>query len=245
MTLWKDALKWLLWLFGMWGDSLTCGTYVTISHVAHIWLFDMWDIYVTLWNDSLKWLFEINLMTLGYVGHISRFDMWDIYGSLTCGTYMTLWHVGHIYDRYSTYQKNYIYVDIPHTYIDIPHIKRVIVCLSMYIWLYVDIPHIYIDIPHIKIWGISSTYFDMGWLRWVGCLKIQVSLQNTILFCRALLQKRPIFLSTLLIVATPYVEFDMWNIFHIFWSDVFWYGVATISRMLKNTGLFAEYRSLL
>jgi len=24
-----------------------------------------------------------------------------------------------------------------------------------------------------------------------------------------------------------------------------WYGVATISRMLKNTGLFAEYRSLL
>jgi len=46
----------------------------------------------------------------------------------------------------------------------------------------------------------------MGWLRWVGCLKIQVSLQNTGLFCRALLQKRPIFLSILLIVATPYVN---------------------------------------
>ena len=45
----------------------------------------------------------------------------------------------------------------------------------------------------------------MGWLRLVGCLKIQVSLQNTGLFCRALLQKRPIFLSILLIVATPYV----------------------------------------
>ena len=45
----------------------------------------------------------------------------------------------------------------------------------------------------------------MGWLRWVGCLKIQVSLQNTGLFCRALLQKRPIFLSILLIVATPYL----------------------------------------
>ena len=43
---------------------------------------------------------------------------------------------------------------------------------------------------------------SMGWLRWVGCLKIQVSLQNTGLFCRALLQKRPIFLSILLIVAT-------------------------------------------
>ena len=35
-------------------------------------------------------------------------------------------------------------------------------------------------------------------------LKIQVSSQNTGLFCRALLQKRPIFLSILLIVATPY-----------------------------------------
>ena len=44
----------------------------------------------------------------------------------------------------------------------------------------------------------------MGWLRLVGCLKIQVSSQNTGLFCTALLQKRPIFLSILLIVAIPY-----------------------------------------
>jgi len=48
---------------------------------------------------------------------------------------------------------------------------------------------------------------DMGWLRLVGCLKIQVSLQNTGLFCRALLQKRPIILSILLIAATPYQTF--------------------------------------
>ena len=44
----------------------------------------------------------------------------------------------------------------------------------------------------------------MGWLRLVGCLKIYVSLQNIGLFCRAFLQKRPVFLSILLIVATPY-----------------------------------------
>jgi len=43
---------------------------------------------------------------------------------------------------------------------------------------------------------------DMGWLRLVGCLKIYISLQNIGLFCRSLLQKRPIFLSILLIVAT-------------------------------------------
>ena len=47
---------------------------------------------------------------------------------------------------------------------------------------------------------------DMGWLRLVGCLKIYVSLQNIGLFCRALLQKRPILLSILLIVATPYQD---------------------------------------
>ena len=44
----------------------------------------------------------------------------------------------------------------------------------------------------------------MGWLRLVGSSKIKVSLQNIGLFCRALLQKRPIFLRSLLIVATPY-----------------------------------------
>jgi len=77
------------------------------------------------------------------------------------------------------------------------------------------------------ICGIYSTYFDltyfdMGWLRLVGCLKIQVSLQNIGLFCTALLQKRPIFLSILLIVATPYVRystyFDMWNVYVYMWN---------------------------
>jgi len=53
-------------------------------------------------------------------------------------------------------------------------------------------------------WVSLHEWYRMGWLRWVGCLKIQVSLQNTGLFCRVLLQKRPIFLSILLIVATPY-----------------------------------------
>ena len=57
-------------------------------------------------------------------------------------------------------------------------------------------------VPHLR--GEAKGNFVMGWLRLVGCLKIQVSLQNTGLFCRALLQKRPIFLSILLIVATPY-----------------------------------------
>jgi len=44
----------------------------------------------------------------------------------------------------------------------------------------------------------------MGWLRFVGSLKLQVSLAEYRLFYRALLQKRPIILRSLLIVATPY-----------------------------------------
>ena len=44
----------------------------------------------------------------------------------------------------------------------------------------------------------------MGWLRLVGSLKLQVSFAEYSLFYRALLQKRPIVLRSLLIVATPY-----------------------------------------
>jgi len=44
----------------------------------------------------------------------------------------------------------------------------------------------------------------MGWLRLVGSLKLQVSFAEYCLFYRALLQKRPIILRSLLIVATPY-----------------------------------------
>ena len=47
----------------------------------------------------------------------------------------------------------------------------------------------------------------MGWLRLVGSLKLQVSLADYRLFYRALLQKRPIILRSLLIVATPYLHF--------------------------------------
>ena len=44
----------------------------------------------------------------------------------------------------------------------------------------------------------------MGWLRFGGALKLQVSFADYRLFYRALLQKRPEILKSLLIVATPY-----------------------------------------
>jgi len=46
---------------------------------------------------------------------------------------------------------------------------------------------------------------DMGWLRSVGSIKLWVSFAQYCLFYRSLLQKRPIILSVLLTVGTPYV----------------------------------------
>ena len=51
-------------------------------------------------------------------------------------------------------------------------------------------------------WMRSPT---MGWLRLVGSLILQVSFAEYSLFYRALLQKRPFVLRSLLIVATPYL----------------------------------------
>ena len=52
--------------------------------------------------------------------------------------------------------------------------------------------------------GVVRVVQSMGWLRLVGSLKKQVSFAKYRLFYRALLQKRPIILRSLLIVATPY-----------------------------------------
>jgi len=53
-------------------------------------------------------------------------------------------------------------------------------------------------------WSVISP--AIGWLRLVGSIKLQVSFAECCLFCRALLQKRPIILSILLIKATPYID---------------------------------------
>ena len=56
-----------------------------------------------------------------------------------------------------------------------------------------------------KIWKGLDSYSCMGLLRLVGSLKLQVSFAEYSLFFRAPLQKRPVILRSLLIVATPYV----------------------------------------
>jgi len=62
--------------------------------------------------------------------------------------------------------------------------------------------HIWMRSCHTSINHVKD--IGMGWLRLVGSLKWQVSFAEYCLFYRALLQKRPIILRSLLIEATPY-----------------------------------------
>ena len=50
---------------------------------------------------------------------------------------------------------------------------------------------------------VSCMHVAMGWLLLVGSFKLYVSFAEYSFFYRALLQKRPIILRSLLIVATP------------------------------------------
>jgi len=65
----------------------------------------------------------------------------------------------------------------------------------------------------------------VGRLRLVGSLKLEVSFAEYCVFYRALLQKRPMILRSLLLVAVGG------------WGS---YGVATLSRLLKMIGLFCK-----
>ena len=54
--------------------------------------------------------------------------------------------------------------------------------------------------------------YHTGWLRLVGSLKIQVSFAEYSLIYRALLQKRPAILRSLLIVSTPYLPDPVYDL---------------------------------
>jgi len=53
------------------------------------------------------------------------------------------------------------------------------------------------------IYRYRARKFNMGWLRLVGSIKLKVAFAEYRLFYRALWQKRPVILSTILTAATP------------------------------------------
>ena len=80
---------------------------------------------------------------------------------------------------------------------------------------------------------VASYSSTMGWLRLVGSLKSQVSFAKEPHKRDYILQKRPVILRSLQIVAAPYAYVHT----HI---CTYAYGVATISRLLKIIGLFCR-----
>ena len=63
---------------------------------------------------------------------------------------------------------------------------------------------------YICIYTYTYVTYVMGWLRLVGCLKIQVSFAKELYKRDLYSAKRPVFLSILLIVATPYCGLYMY-----------------------------------
>jgi len=116
----------------------------------------------------------------------------------------------------------------------------------------------HIWISHVTLAASENSWyqfcFDIGWLWWAGAWKLQVSFAESSLFYRALLQKRPIILRSLLIVATPYLHrshvMREWVMSRVNRSchlssvgsfvlpGLLWYGVATMSRRFKIIRLF-------
>ena len=99
---------------------------------------------------------------------------------------------------YTRIQYMYIYV-----YIYVFTGTYIIVQIYTSIFIYLS------TLIHIHRYTHVHTYTGMGWLRLVGSLKWQVSFAEYRLFYRALLQKRPIIVRSLLTIATPYMHLDL------------------------------------
>jgi len=101
-------------------------------------------------------------------------------------------------------------------------------------------------LPKICIYICCIQNMYMGWLRWVGSLKLKDSFAEYRLFYRALSQKRLIILKEVLIYI--FAKFKTSITLEHVGEIVIWicaYGVATISGFLKIIGLFYRISSLL
>jgi len=155
----------------------------------------MWTSHVTYMNESC----HANQRVMSHKNESRDTYEWDTHIWMICHIYervllrKSMSHVKHLTKSCHTYYwvKSHIWMS---------HVTLVIESYHACEWV---MSHMWIS--HVT--DVSESYHtyevDMGWLRWVGSLKIYVSLQNKGLFCRSLLRKRPIFLSILLIVATP------------------------------------------
>ena len=101
----------------------------------------------------------------------------------------------------------------------------VVFCLILILFLFSLKCKLSLPLLISSIIYIYTPFTTMGWLWLVGSMKLLVSFAKEPYKRDNILQKRPIILSILLTIATPYL-----NHAHM-------YGVATISRLRKIIGL--------
>jgi len=161
---------------------------------------DMTHSYV--WHDSficVTWLIHMCDMTQSYVWtDLSICVTWLIQ---TCGmTYLYVWHVWYHWLICVTWLN--LRFDMTHPYAGLNASCDMASLVNM---CDVTSPNVWHDVFTCVARLIRMCDMcDMGWLRSVGSIKLKVSFVEYRLFYRSLLQKRPIILSILITVATPY-----------------------------------------
>ena len=108
-----------------------------------------------------------------------------------------------IYVYVHTHMCVYIYIFIC-IYIYIHHARMIsIYVYIIHVWFQIIMTSCHLECLRWDKFRHSAIALAMEWLRSVGSFKSYVSFAEHCLFCRALVQKIPIILRSLLIVATP------------------------------------------
>jgi len=141
-----------------------------------------WMSYVTHMNGHHSYLWEIRVMSHVWMGYTTRMNE-------LCHAYE--WVMSHTCTSQVTHENEsrYTYEEVM-SHIWMSHVTYMNESCHTYDWVLQPL--------------LGNLSHGMGWLRLVGSLKLQVSFAEYRLFYWALLQKRPIILRSLLIVATPY-----------------------------------------
>jgi len=125
-------------------------------------------------------------------------------------TYIYIYSYIHIYiyNCINIHIYKYMYICIytrTHIYVYIcKYVLMLYIFTYIYTYIYMYKCHAKLE-EHILKFQLAPR-LTMGWIRLVGSLKLYVSFAEYSLFCKALLQKRPIILRSLLIIATPYAK---------------------------------------
>jgi len=138
----------------------------------------------------------------------------------------------HIYTGICTYVLTYIYVCV-YMCIHIYVFTNTYVCIYIYIYIYIYIQDFHTLCVCVCIHALE--YVCMGWLRLVGFLKVKVFFAKEPHKRDDILQKRPIILRSLLIIATPYASilFDIYKC--MLWFKLFIIFVCVYSFMHAYT----------